>query len=63
MTINDLISEFHTGYQFKKRTGLSQTSWHNWIEKGYIPIHSQFLIQENTNGKLVADFKHTPEGK
>jgi hypothetical protein len=61
MTIEELIREYKTGYRFKKETGLSHTCWHNWKERGYIPIHSQIVIQRLSNGRLKADINHIPE--
>lgn len=63
MTILELIKEYRTGYRFKAETGLSHTCFHNWKKRGYIPIHSQIMIQRLTNGRLKADINHIPEDR
>lgn len=58
MTIQELKDYFVTGYRFEQQTGISSVSFQNWIKWDYIPIRSQFKIEQLTNGKFKADIKH-----
>lgn len=63
MTVQQLIEFYKTGYQFEKATGISSTSYQNWLKWGYIPIVSQFKIEEASLAKLRADIKHAKRSK
>ena len=56
MTIGELVDYYGNGYQFKKRTKMSGTVFYNWCRQGYVPIASQFRLQELTDGVLKANF-------
>ena len=55
MTVDDLKNYYKTTYVFEKKTGMNSGSWAYWGQKGYIPARSQLLLQESSNGALVAD--------
>lgn len=61
MTIDDIKNYFGTGYRFSKMTGMSHSTWTNWMNKGCIPIESQVKVQKITQGKLKADLRHVEE--
>ena len=54
MTPQDVREHFKTGYNFRKLTGMSDNTMHNWINAGYIPYISQKKIEKVTDGSLVA---------
>ncbi len=58
MTIEELTQKYKTSYMFHKQTKMSANSYLNWIKWGFIPIVSQYKIEEFTNGELKANFKH-----
>lgn len=43
-------------YRFRKDTGMAHSSLANWLNWGYVPIKSQYRLQELTNGKLKAEW-------
>ncbi len=55
MTTTDLKAYFKTSYEFKKRTGMSASTYMNWIRQGYIPTESQFKLERLTKGELRCD--------
>lgn len=61
MKPSEVKNYYRNGYQFAKKTGISRQSFENWQRWGYIPIHSQFKIQELTEGKLVACWHDVPK--
>ena len=54
MTPKDVRKFFKTGYNFRKLTGMSDNTMHNWLAAGYVPFVSQKKIEKVTNGLLVA---------
>ena len=58
MTLDDLVKEYKNPYRFNRLTGMSRMSWYNWQAQGFIPIKTQFHIQQLTEGRLMADNKH-----
>ena len=54
MTPFDVKNYFKTGYNFRKLTGMSDNTMHNWIKWGYIPFVSQKHIEKITDGELIA---------
>lgn len=62
MTPADVKRYFSNGYLFKKKTGMSTQSFHNWMESGYVPIMSQLKLQEITKGELKANLDDIPRG-
>lgn len=54
MTIKELCEYYESGYRFSLDTGMSATSYHSWVQKGFIPVHSQIKLESLTDGKLVA---------
>ena len=54
MTPSDVKSFFKTGYNFRKKTGMSDNSMHNWVKWGYVPFASQKHIEKITGGALKA---------
>jgi hypothetical protein len=63
MTIDDLIALYGDHNEFARITGISKQSWFNWRNKGYIPIKSQYKLQELTNGALQVNYNDTPHDK
>ena len=55
MTVEDIIKYYKNGYRFEEETGMSRMTYHNWKNKGYIPIFTQKRIELLTGGKLKAD--------
>ena len=58
MTIKDLQDYYKNSYQFRKATGMSDSSFQNWLRWGFIPIVSQFKIEALTCGALRANIQH-----
>lgn len=58
MTIYEFKHYFKNGNRFHLVTGMSHTSFHNWIRLGYVPIKSQMMIESMTQGALKADILH-----
>jgi len=58
MTVEELKDYYKTGYRFEKSTKMTGNSFLNWMKWGYIPIESQFKIENYTDGQLRADIKH-----
>lgn len=54
MTPSEVKKYFKSGYNFRKLTGMSDNTMHNWIKLGYVPFVSQKHIEKITNGALVA---------
>jgi hypothetical protein len=48
---------FRSGYRFYKETGMSPANISNWMAWGFVPIASQFKLEEKTKGKLKASWK------
>jgi len=63
MTPQDLKKYYKTGYNFQKKTGMSQASYCNWMKQGYIPIVSQVKIQQLTKGILKASLEYIEDDK
>lgn len=56
MTPQDVRVYFKTGYNFRKITGMSDNTMHNWIKWGYVPYVSQKKIEKVTEGELIAEW-------
>lgn len=54
MKPSDVKQYFKTGYNFRKKTGMSDNTMHNWMKSGYIPFVSQKFIERITNNELTA---------
>jgi len=54
MTPKDVKKYYKTGYNFRKKTGMSDNTLHNWIKCGYVPFKSQKKIEDLTGGELTA---------
>lgn len=54
MTFAEVKEYFGNGYRFHKKTGMSQMTFKNWAIKGYVPLSSQFKLQQLTNKALTA---------
>ena len=52
MTIEELYNLYGTKYKFRKETGLSITTFDNWLKLGYIPIASQMKLEKLTHTGL-----------
>lgn len=52
----EVKNHYKTAYKFYKATGMSPANIGNWMKWGYIPILSQYKIEENTHGKLKASW-------
>lgn len=59
MTPQDIKNKYKTGYQFHKATGISATTFRNWMCWGFVPKLSQLLLQEITNGELKSSDDHS----
>jgi hypothetical protein len=57
MTVQDILDVYGTGYNFEKATGLSHVNIINWLRKGYIPLESQWRVQERSKGALKVKFE------
>ena len=60
MTINEVREYYGNCNQFMKRTGMSSSSFLNWVTSGFVPIISQHKLEILTNGELVARLGDTP---
>lgn len=58
MLLEDLLAAYPTKYRLCKELNLSQANLYYWKNVGYIPIQAQYIIQETSNGKFVANNKH-----
>ena len=63
MTTEDLVKEFKNPYRFNRMTGMSRMSWYNWMSRGFIPIKTQYQLEQLTQGRLKANFKDIPLNK
>jgi hypothetical protein len=61
MTIKDVKEMYGNWALFVNKTGFGRTSWFSWSKKGYVPIKSQFKLQEITKGALKADYEDIPK--
>lgn len=52
MTVDDVLNYFGSGYEMKKKVGLSPSNIKNWLSYGYVPFRSQIKLQRLTNGAL-----------
>lgn len=57
MKPSEVKAHFGTLYRFNKETGMSCSSLRNWLHWGYIPIESQFFLEDYTKGKLKASWE------
>jgi len=57
MKPSDVKAIYKSYYRFHKETGMSWNSLRNWEKWGYIPIKSQYILQDKTEGKLIANWK------
>ena len=60
MKIDEVLNYFGTMYQVTKETGLKNSNYYHWKNKGFIPIGAQRRIEYATNGKLVATLDDVP---
>ncbi len=56
MKPEDVKRHFNTGYNFRKKTGMSDNTLHNWVKWGYVPYCSQKWVEKVTNNELVAEW-------
>lgn len=56
MKPEDVKKYYGSGYNFSKKTGMSPTSFGNWMKWGFVPEWSQFKIEKLTNGELKSDW-------
>lgn len=54
MTLDEVKEFFGSSYKFHLLTGWTHSCYNNWSKKGYIPIKSQFKLEQFTNGQLKA---------
>lgn len=57
MKPSDVKKYYRTGYNFRKETGMSDSTLYNWLRWGQIPFDSQKKIEELTDNKLIAVWK------
>lgn len=60
MTVNEVVDMYGNWSTFVKKTGFGRMSWFAWRKKGYVPIKSQYKLEQITNGVLKADFRDVP---
>jgi len=58
MTVSDVKNYYKTSYQFRQKTGMSASTFRNWIQWGFVPIKSQITLQQLTKGALIANIEH-----
>ena len=56
MTTDDIIEYFKNSYRFKEKTGMSCSTYLNWMKKGFVPLKSQIQLELITKGELKADW-------
>jgi hypothetical protein len=56
MKPEEVKNYYGNGYRFSKATGMSQGSLLNWMSWGYVPIKSQYILEQKTQGKLKANW-------
>ncbi len=54
MTPMDVKNKYKTGYQFKRLTGMAETTFRNWLNQGYIPLAAQKKLEKLTKGELIS---------
>jgi hypothetical protein len=57
MTPKDVKKYYKNGYQFHKETGMSHSTYMNWMKWGFVPEMSQLKLEKLTEGKLKAEWK------
>jgi len=53
MKLEEVYKYFGGWYGIYKRVGFAVNTVKNWRRLGYIPVASQFKIQQHTKGELV----------
>ncbi len=56
MTAEEVKNYFGNSYQFKKKTGMSDASFRNWMKWGFVPEGSQYKIERLTGGQLKTEW-------
>ena len=55
MTVDEAHKYFGRNWRkMAREIGFSKNSYQHWLKIGYIPIHTQIIIEEHTKGKLKA---------
>lgn len=63
MEFKDLKKFYGTGYEFQRKTGISNVYFYRWRDAAAIPLDYQHLLELKTNGVLKVDFKTSPQYK
>jgi len=58
MTPDDVKKYFINSYQFKKKTGMSDASFRNWMKWGRVPEDSQYRLERLTGGELKTEWSN-----
>lgn len=58
MTLQEIRDYFGGAYLFSKKTGMSDSNYTRWKQRGYVPYFSQLRIERLTKGFLKADLNH-----
>ncbi len=56
MTPKQVKKYFKTSYNFRKITGMSDNTMHNWLKAGYVPFVAQKKIELITESVLIAEW-------
>ncbi len=56
MKPEDVKAFYGTQYNFKKVTGMSQSTLANWLRWGRVPEDAQYKLERLTNGKLKTEW-------
>lgn len=52
MKPEDVLAYYKSQYNFRKQTGMSNSTLGNWLMKGYIPEDAQYRLERITKGEL-----------
>lgn len=56
MTLEEIIEHYKDSSKSPyHQLGFSRQRWHEWKKRGYIPLRTQFEIEQKTEGALKAD--------
>lgn len=56
MTPEDVKKYYKSTYNFRKITGMSNSSLINWLKWGFVPEHSQYKLERLTKGALKTEW-------
>ncbi len=61
MTPEDVKEFYRSQYNFKKVTGMSQATLHNWLRQGYVPKDAQYKLATISKGVLKNEYEENKD--